>query len=315
MPSRRLLAVVIAQALALPAAQAALITVDSDLDGLPADDGVCTLREAIENANTDSQNGRTGPGECAAGSGLDAIEFAPAVFGVEQTVTLTQGEMAITDSVTITGPGRDLLTIDAAAGSRHFTIDDGDTTSASDVTISDLTLVNGEVTNASGGAIDSRESLSLARTTLYANTVLGGGTSSSQGRGGALNVDGEGQPGLTISLDEVRIEANVARNGGGLFVALARTGTPSSVTIENSLIDGNRSRSDGPLGPSHAGGRIDLGGEADLDLRDSIVSNNRVEGGSFLRTGGLAISALAGSDLLVERLQVLDNTAGQCRGA
>lgn len=67
--------------MAAPAVHAATITVDSTGDGPPADDGACTLREAIENANTDSQNGRTSAGECEAGSGADEIVFDATKFG------------------------------------------------------------------------------------------------------------------------------------------------------------------------------------------------------------------------------------------
>lgn len=59
----------------LPAgpAYAATITVNSTAD-TTADDGECTLREAITAANTNTASGAM-TGECAAGSGTDTIEF------------------------------------------------------------------------------------------------------------------------------------------------------------------------------------------------------------------------------------------------
>jgi CSLREA domain-containing protein len=57
-----------------PVAHAATITVDSATNAV-ADDGVCTLREAITAANSDTASGAT-PGECPAGSGADTIELA-----------------------------------------------------------------------------------------------------------------------------------------------------------------------------------------------------------------------------------------------
>lgn len=57
------------------AARAATITVSSTAD-TAADDGACTLREAITAANDDAPSGAS-PGECAAGDGgTDAIAFA-----------------------------------------------------------------------------------------------------------------------------------------------------------------------------------------------------------------------------------------------
>jgi CSLREA domain-containing protein len=63
-------------------AKADTITVNSDLDGAPANNGACTLREAIINANADNQSGST---DCAAGSrGPDVIDIV-----VTGTVNLT----------------------------------------------------------------------------------------------------------------------------------------------------------------------------------------------------------------------------------
>ena len=74
---RRRLALAIAQALvAGGAVQAADITVDSTAADV-ADDGFCTLPEAVLNANNDSQNNRTSAGECATGEGADRIILPP----------------------------------------------------------------------------------------------------------------------------------------------------------------------------------------------------------------------------------------------
>ena len=51
-------------------AHAATLSVNSTSDNLIAADGNCTLREAINNANTDSD---TTGGDCLAGSGTDTI--------------------------------------------------------------------------------------------------------------------------------------------------------------------------------------------------------------------------------------------------
>ena len=62
-----------------PSVQAAGITVNNDAD-ISADDGSCTLREAIANANSDSQLFATA-GERAAGSGSDTITFDSGLSG------------------------------------------------------------------------------------------------------------------------------------------------------------------------------------------------------------------------------------------
>ena len=85
---RRSLALALALMLSLTmlhgTAHAATITVNTTAD-VVADDGVCSLREAITAANTDTSSGATG-GECAAGSGADTITLSAG------TITLTSGQ-------------------------------------------------------------------------------------------------------------------------------------------------------------------------------------------------------------------------------
>ena len=72
----------------------------SDLGDAPvsmAGDAPGTLRQAIFDANDLS--------------GLDTVIFAAGLTG---TITLTEGELAVSDSVTISGPGAVQLTIDAS---------------------------------------------------------------------------------------------------------------------------------------------------------------------------------------------------------
>ena len=73
---RLLRAALLALALGAQAAIAATITVNSLADTV-ANDGACTLREAITAANTDAVSG-VAAGECAAGAGSDAIAFSVA---------------------------------------------------------------------------------------------------------------------------------------------------------------------------------------------------------------------------------------------
>jgi uncharacterized repeat protein (TIGR01451 family)/CSLREA domain-containing protein len=308
MPRKSLLALAIAQAATFGAAHAATITVDSSADS-SADDGSCTLREAIENANSDSQNGRTSAGECAAGSGSDSIVFAPATFGSAQTITLAGGEMVISSPLTITGPGEALLTIDADAASRHFTIDDGNTATALSVALSDLTLSNGRVVGApGGGAIRNRESLQLSRLTLSGNTVVNSGTSPS--RGGALAVDPpDGGAGLDIQLDEVTISGNTGGDGGGMNLHLFNTTPASSVTLANCHVDNNHAATmGGVFAASSGGGHINIG-SGSLLIQDSTFSSNQ----SDASDGGLAINGSAGSYIRLDRVDILNNTAGAGR--
>lgn len=87
--------------LAGASARAATITVNSTAD-TAANDGVCTLREAIIAANTNTASGAAA-GECAAGAaGLDTIAFAIPGAGVK-TITPTSTPPVITEAVFING--------------------------------------------------------------------------------------------------------------------------------------------------------------------------------------------------------------------
>lgn len=79
----------------------ATIVVNSTAD-VAANDGACTLREAIISANTDTASGGM-VGECAAGSGADVISFAGLAAGL-QTITLGATVLpAIVTQMTIDG--------------------------------------------------------------------------------------------------------------------------------------------------------------------------------------------------------------------
>lgn len=81
-------------------ASAATITVNS-ADDLAADDGICTLREAITAANSDTVSGASG-GECAAGSGSDTVNFAMTTGGSTFT---NDGQTGYTISLGTVLPG------------------------------------------------------------------------------------------------------------------------------------------------------------------------------------------------------------------
>ncbi|MEM1178240.1 MAG: CSLREA domain-containing protein, partial [Acidobacteriota bacterium] len=79
-------------------AWSATITVNSAADSETANDGQCTLREAINNANAD---GQTTGGDCTAGSGTDRIEFN--ISGASPIEIELSSAFAISDPVIIDG--------------------------------------------------------------------------------------------------------------------------------------------------------------------------------------------------------------------
>ncbi len=244
--------------------------------------GKLSLREAIALANVNP--------------GPDAIGFDASLKGA--TITLGGTELAITDSVSIAGPGAALLVIDAAGASRHFSIDDGINVFPPPVTvsISGIHLRNGWVPG-NGGAIYNREMLSLDRVRLSGNTTGhdGGAVASLAGSlrvtdstftgntarvGGALVISGE-----FATIDRCLIYQNSAGSAGAIAV------TDAALTIRNSTISGNS-----------AGGILVVG-----PTTTARVLNSTICGNGGLYAGGIHID---GAVVILLSTIVASNTAG-----
>ncbi len=248
-----ILALAVALALASPA-HAATITVNSTAD-VEADDGQCTLREAITAANTDTASGSE-PGECAAGSGGDEITFdlAPG----EDTITLGGTQLWITSNLKILGPGADRLTVSGGNSSRVFLLNSSRT-----VEISGLTITGGNPGRQNlGGGIRNSGNMTVSESTVTGNqSELGGGGIYNRGD-------------LTVIQSTVSgNQASVFGNGAGIL-------NGANLTVSESTVSGNHGSFFGG-GISNEGGRPTLFGptEADMTVSRSTVSGNRSGGG------------------------------------
>lgn len=204
---RRLGVVVVALgllgSLAVAPALAASITLNSLAD-IAADDGLCTLREAITAANTDTASGASA-GECGAGSGPDTI-----TFGVSGTITLASELPFITGDLSISGA--DAITVSGASTYQLFVV------SAGTVTLSGLTITAGDAPSGTGGGIfNLGGTLTVTDSTISGNSRFSGG--------GILNLG-------TMIVTNSTIRGNSAFVGGGI----ANDGT---LSVTNSTISGN----------------------------------------------------------------------------
>ena len=204
--------------------------------GTNADDGAgssaCTLRDAVQSANTD-----TAVGACAAGSGADTI-VVPA-----GTYTLTGGELTISADATLSGAGAGATIIDGGGAGREFEIPGGT------VTISGVTLQDGQVVypDDEGGAIQNVGRLTVADSVISGNSATGGGggitndfgilsvvrttiIANTAGEGGAINVEGG-----TVTVDQSTLTGNNATDG------IVTDDFNGNVTITNSTLSGNNS--------------------------------------------------------------------------
>jgi CSLREA domain-containing protein len=305
-------------------AQAAGIVVTSAADGAPANDGQCTLREAIRNANSDSTAGSS---DCAAGSGADTITFAAGLDG--QTIRLTtigdsaSGPSALVITSTLTlqgslGAGIAIARDSAVATLRLFIVK-----TSGQLTISNLTLLNGRALGATsavpgssgaagiGGAIlSSGGNITLIDSTLNDNIATGGaGTANVAGAGGA---GGAGLGGAiyadsgTVSIRNSTFSNNRAvggAGGAGLTVAGAAGqgqgggvyGRDDKLIVVNSTLSENAASAGGGIFSQSATLT------ATLALTNTILANSLGVTDLEARGDGGLVTRTIGSNNLIER--------------
>lgn len=247
-------------------AQAATITVNSTLDEVMSSpgDGNCTLREAINNANNNTDNSG---GDCAADADDDDIVFDPALLGATITMAGTDNHFEITETVSITGDVSNPVTIDGNDANRHFLL------SAGQLDVLGLTLQNGRAPDAydAGGSIAAAPGtvLNVLSSTLQNNTAgLSSGSPYGYYGGGAIFAND-----AEVMIAGSTLTGNESSAGGaGLFGY-------SNVEITQSNIDNNQAVIGGGIAAVYS----------ELDISTSTITNNGIEGNPPLFGGGLAL--------------------------
>jgi CSLREA domain-containing protein len=174
--------------LPVPLAHAASLSVTGTAD-IIANDGVCTLREAIINANRDDQSGST---DCAPGNGADEIAIPAGTYMLSITGrgedAAATGDLDLTQSVTIVGAGSASTIIQAGTdfGSsidRVFQVLSGVSAEFRDVTIGRGNASSSD----NGGGIYNAGTTTINTSTLSNNSALAGGGIFNDS-GGALTI-------------------------------------------------------------------------------------------------------------------------------
>jgi CSLREA domain-containing protein len=259
---------------------ASTITVTTTDDNTTSADTFCTLREALTNANSDSD---TTSSDCIAGSGDDIIVFDNALGTA--TITLTSALPNISDIAGLTINGGGDITISGANAYLVFYVN-----SSVPLTLDSLTVSNGynvgSYPNGQGGGIFNSGILALNNSTVNGNSArLGGGiyndldsklilTNSAVSNNSAANLGGGifNNLGIPLTLDNSMVSDNSASNGGGGIY-----NSDGTLTLSNSIVSGN---SAGNVG----GGILSSGGTLALD--NSIVSGNLANNVGGLFTDG-----------------------------
>ena len=231
--------------------QASTITVTNTNDSGPG-----SLRQALTNVNDG-----------------DVVNFA-----VSGTIALTNGELLVDKSVTISGPGAATLAVDGNFTSRVFHIGPGKTAS-----ISGLTLTGGSAGSENGGGILNDHAILTMDSCAVRNS---GGF----GLGGGIYNDGSAGSGALTILNSTVSRNRASYAGGGIYND-ADNGGNATLTIMNSTVDGNGAAyNDIPFGGGEGGGIYNSGGM--MTITNSSVSDNSagLPGPNFPTGAGAGIS-------------------------
>ncbi len=303
-------------------AQATTYTVNSTADESPAapDNTVCTLREAINMASTNSSVGDVACG-AAGQTSLDTIEIsaaAPIVLnGPVGTDDNLDGDLDLIEpggDLTVTGAGdgnavlhaindrvfdklpgnTGLLTLDG------ITVQNGNTTAqgasgegggirvqAGDLTVAGESIVQINAAAEQGGGIfiTAPGDLTISNSTITGNTaVLPAALTTSAGGGGIA------AQATSVTLSNATVSNNtVTRNHPGVVTQEVSGGgilaDQGEVEATNSTISGNHVNIGGNVGPDQALG----GGIAAqfVTIASSTVNDNRLTGGASRKGGGI----------------------------
>jgi hypothetical protein len=197
------------------------------------------------------------------------VDFQPGLTG---TITLTSGELAINEDLTITGPGADVITVSGNNASRVF-----DIAATFSVSISGLTVSNGQETHF-GGGIENQGTLSVTGCTITGNAAANVNYLD-YSRGGGIDNSG------TLTVTDCTISGNNAHAGlrsnafgGGIYNA-------GTLTVTGSTITGNGA---GAAGYPTFGGGIDNMGTT-ITITDCTISSNGADfGGGIENYNGTA---------------------------
>ncbi|MFN6441614.1 MAG: Calx-beta domain-containing protein [Nostoc sp. DedSLP01] len=237
------------------------------------DSGVGSLRQAIINANNDP--------------GIETIIFdTNGVFGdaTPDTITLTSGELNVTQGITIQGTGANKLTISGNNTSRIFN-------ASASLSIDGLKITGGNAGNNNGGAIYSTSSVTLSNSIISNNIA---------------NLSGGGIYSNSVTLSNSTISSNTANtNGGGIY--------SSSATVSNSTISGNIANVGGGIYSSNAtvnnstlsGNTANSNGGGIYSNTSFTISNSTISSNTAVTSGG----GIYSSSATVSNSTIFGNTA------
>jgi CSLREA domain-containing protein len=249
-----------------------------------ANDGQCSLREAIAAANTDAASG-TAVGECPAGSGSDTIT----VPGMQISLS---SQLVMNSPIVLVGAGVGNTVIKGNAGVflvnsgpvvlKNLTVQ-GETTSgngrgitvtAGEVEITDVRITGNFLLGGGGGLyLGPSATIIVRRTTIDQNHGEGAGNG---GAGGIANAG-------NLVVQESLVAGNTSNRTGGIW-----NGPGANLNLCNTTLSGNEGNSD----DAGSGGLLNIG---HAFLNNVTIAENKGRGNNLasFRGGGLLSSSSA----------------------
>jgi predicted extracellular nuclease len=256
-------------------------------------DGLTSLREAINLANTQSPPGTVSSSNTITfGDGSAITGGTNFTDDVADTITLNGTELSITGAMIITGPTTATLTLDANQLSRIMNIASG-----ANVTLTGMTMMNGQ--SSQGGGIYNQGSLIINSMTF---------TKNNGSYGGAIH------NGAMLTVNSTTFSDNDASYGGGIYNSGGTLTVNSSSFADNSASYGGGIQNSGTLtlnSSSFIGNEASFGGgiyDGDtLRVNESHFSNNSAGYG-----GGIYIEIYG--EALIKNSTISNNVAGRGAG-
>ncbi|MBN8480047.1 MAG: CSLREA domain-containing protein [Xanthomonadales bacterium] len=209
--------------LAAGPAVAATIAVTTTADQIAAN-GVCSLREAVTAANTD-----TAFGGCAAGNGDDVIALAAGEYRIDLAGAgedaNASGDFDIRSTLTVRGAGADVTRIRGDREDRVFDVRAGIPAVPVSARLEGLTIRNGDADIGGAVFVGPGVGLVVERCSIV---------NSAAGQGGGI-----GSLGM-LAVMESAFHANAATNGGAIW-----SGGSGSSVLRNVTFDANTSTTSG----------------------------------------------------------------------
>jgi CSLREA domain-containing protein len=250
-------------------AGAATIVVNSLADTVVSGDGVCTLREAVLNAERDN---RSGSADCAAGNGADTITFS-----LTGTISLVDelgfGFPGIDSAGGLTIDGGGGITITFSSGLPLFSVG-----SAGVLTLDNLTIGGG------GSAITNNGIMTISHSTVSGfdqGGIFNNGTmtiNDSTISNNTINMEGIPLSGIgihnigTLTMSTSTVNGNTFHqtyHAGYIIGSAIYNGREGTLTISTSTVSGTRGN--GGRGDGFGSG---IYNEGTLTIHSSTVSDN-----------------------------------------